>query len=191
MNNYNQVQGILNPNTNPYYNPYMPQLFSDAYQNGMYNQGDVMMPMSLPNPGFQEHNQPVAQNQAVEEPIAPQVVIPAEPEPVKPKNKRRSKNEKNGRTYICECGKDYLSYPALYTHIKTKHGGKNPNGTNQPSSSRARGRPKKVLFLNYQVNPLPIDKPEDIPDKPEPKIPISLPIYVRKYGILEESKQAS
>ena len=23
--------------------------------------------------------------------------------------------------FICKCGKSYLSYPALYTHIKTKH----------------------------------------------------------------------
>ena len=24
----------------------------------------------------------------------------------------------------CNCGKSYLSYPALYTHVKTKHNGK-------------------------------------------------------------------
>lgn len=149
MNNYNQVQGILNPTNNPYYNPYMQQLFPEAYKNGMYSQGEVMMPMSIPNLSFQDHNQPPAQNQVAEQLVAPQVAAPAESEQVKPKNKRRSKNEKNGRTYVCECGKDYLSYPALYTHIKTKHRGKNPNGTNQPSSSRARGRPKKVLLLNY------------------------------------------
>lgn len=35
------------------------------------------------------------------------------------------------------CGKSYLSYPALYTHIKTKH-----NTTGQVST-RGRGRPKK------------------------------------------------
>ena len=28
------------------------------------------------------------------------------------------------RDYICPCGKSYLSYPALFTHIKQKHDGK-------------------------------------------------------------------
>lgn len=28
------------------------------------------------------------------------------------------------RDYICACGKNYLSYPALFTHIKQKHDGK-------------------------------------------------------------------
>lgn len=36
----------------------------------------------------------------------------------KSRNKRRSKNDNEGRTFICGCGKSYLSYPALYTHIK-------------------------------------------------------------------------
>jgi len=145
MNNYNPAQGILNSNPNPYYGHYISQLFSDPYQNGMYNQNEVMMPIPLPNAGFQEVNQPVPQSQVAEEPpVVPiPLSMPAEPEPIKQKHKRRSKNEKNGRDYICSCGKDYLSYPALYTHIKTKHNGKNPNGTDQPTS-RARGRPKKV-----------------------------------------------
>ena len=29
-----------------------------------------------------------------------------------------------GRDYICACGKNYLSYAALFTHIKQKHDGK-------------------------------------------------------------------
>lgn len=37
------------------------------------------------------------------------------------RNKRRSKNDNVGRTFVCGCGKSYLSYPALYTHIKQKH----------------------------------------------------------------------
>jgi hypothetical protein len=38
-----------------------------------------------------------------------------------------------------------LSYPALYTHIKQKHGGAHPNGTDTPTtrSGRGRGRPRK------------------------------------------------
>jgi hypothetical protein len=55
----------------------------------------------------------------------------------KRRTKRRSKNDNDGRTHKCpSCGKSYLSYPALYTHIKQKH---NANG----HSGRGRGRPKK------------------------------------------------
>jgi hypothetical protein len=31
-----------------------------------------------------------------------------------------------GRDFICPCGKAYLSYPALFTHIKQKHEGRAP-----------------------------------------------------------------
>ena len=31
------------------------------------------------------------------------------------------------RNFVCKCGKTYLSYPALYTHIKNKHQGKAPS----------------------------------------------------------------
>jgi hypothetical protein len=35
------------------------------------------------------------------------------------KGKRRSKNDVDGRDFKCKfCDKTYLSYPALYTHIK-------------------------------------------------------------------------
>jgi len=37
---------------------------------------------------------------------------------IKNKSKRRSKNDDQGRDFVCGCGKKYLSYPALYTHIK-------------------------------------------------------------------------
>lgn len=59
---------------------------------------------------------------------------------------RRNKNDFEGRTYKCGCGKMYLSYPALYTHIKTKHEGITPDGTNAPQfkNGRGRGRPRKT-----------------------------------------------
>lgn len=65
------------------------------------------------------------------------------------KQKRRSKNDSLGRDYVCGCGKTYLSYPALYTHIKTKHNGKTPDGTNanQVQNGRGRGRPRKVIIF--------------------------------------------
>ena len=35
--------------------------------------------------------------------------------------------DEKSRPYICPCGKSYLSYPALFTHIKQKHDGKVTN----------------------------------------------------------------
>ena len=69
------------------------------------------------------------------------------------KQKRRSKNECYGRDYKCGCGKEYLSYPALYTHIKTKHDGKTPEGTNanQIQNGKGRGRPRKNFLTNEDV----------------------------------------
>ena len=63
----------------------------------------------------------------------------------KARSKRRSKNDNVGRTYSCGCNKSYLSYPALYTHIKQKHNGVAPEGTNnaQFHTGRGRGRPRK------------------------------------------------
>lgn len=61
------------------------------------------------------------------------------------KGKRRSKNDVDGRDHKCKfCDKTYLSYPALYTHIKQKHS-KGPDGEirNPPTSGRGRGRPRK------------------------------------------------
>jgi len=53
------------------------------------------------------------------------------------------------------CGKAYLSYPALYTHIKTKH---NSSGG---ASGRGRGRPKKdngeISSLKPMYNPSSFD----------------------------------
>lgn len=40
------------------------------------------------------------------------------------KKPRRARTNSSDRNHICGCGKTYLSYPALYTHIKQKHEGK-------------------------------------------------------------------
>ena len=68
--------------------------------------------------------------------------------------KRKSKNDIEGRNYSCEkCNKKYLSYPALYTHIKLKHEKKSNEG-------RGRGRPKKEQNENIieknRYNPINI-----------------------------------
>ena len=64
----------------------------------------------------------------------------------KNRSRRRSKNDNSGRDYKCGCGKRYLSYPALYTHIKQKHAGRTPQGTkvSDLTTGRGRGRPKKI-----------------------------------------------
>lgn len=66
------------------------------------------------------------------------------------KRKRRSKNESEGRSFVCECGKSYLSQPALTNHRKTKH------DFDKNTEKRGRGRPKKnviiilyITFLNF------------------------------------------
>ncbi|CAG9334447.1 unnamed protein product [Blepharisma stoltei] len=70
------------------------------------------------------------------------------------KGKRRSKRDLQGRTYKCGCEKMYLSYPALYTHIKTKHDGITPPGTETPNSigNRGRGRPRKMPIEKEEKN---------------------------------------
>ena len=61
--------------------------------------------------------------------------------------KRRSRADPGTRSFKCGCGKNYLSYPALYTHIKQKHGGASPEGTDVPVArgTKSRGRPRKQL----------------------------------------------
>lgn len=71
------------------------------------------------------------------------------------KGKRRSKKDKTVRNFVCGCGKQYLSYPALYTHLKTKHNGIQPPGTKCQLALKntKRGRPKKVsvsFYSNYK-----------------------------------------
>jgi len=70
----------------------------------------------------------------------------------KAKHRRRSKNDNEGRKFRCGgCDKRYLSYPALYTHIKQKHDSVTPEGTNNASvhSGRGRGRPRKERKENH------------------------------------------
>ena len=57
---------------------------------------------------------------------------------------RRSRKDEEGRDFQCGCGKRYLSYPALYTHINTKHNGQQPDGTlkNTTSMTAKRGKSK-------------------------------------------------
>lgn len=67
---------------------------------------------------------------------------------------RRRKDDNDGRDYKCHfCEKTYLSYSAMYTHMKTKHS-KGPDG--KPlflPSGWGRGRPKKNTGRVTNINP--------------------------------------
>ena len=60
------------------------------------------------------------------------------------RGRRRSKKDNSERNFTCGCGKDYLSYPALYTHIKNKHNGEAPEGTTLEAQNRTRNRPSRL-----------------------------------------------
>ncbi len=55
------------------------------------------------------------------------------------RGRRRSKKDNAERNFICGCGKDYFSYPALYTHIKNKHNGEAPAGTTLEAQNKSKG----------------------------------------------------
>ncbi len=68
------------------------------------------------------------------------------------RRKRRSKNEQDGRSYKCpDCGKSYLSQPALTNHKKSKH------KYNIEGEKKGRGRPRKnvnftlISFINLFI----------------------------------------
>lgn len=77
-----------------------------------------------------------------------------DPKVIVNKGKRRSKNDVKDRNYRWGWGKKYLSYPALYTHIKQKHDGVDPPGTQtaMQKSSRGRGRPRKIYIAEDMQN---------------------------------------
>jgi hypothetical protein len=63
--------------------------------------------------------------------------------------KRRSRSVSGNRNHICGCGKTYKSYPALYTHIKNKHEGIFPEGSNL----RRKLDKKNVKFIAQNFGP--------------------------------------
>ena len=52
------------------------------------------------------------------------------------KKKRRPRSAAGERNFVCGCSKAYLSYPALYTHVKNKHDGIFPEGSNLKKKSK-------------------------------------------------------
>jgi len=59
-----------------------------------------------------------------------------------PKQRKTDVPDEDRKHECKQCDKKYLSYPALYTHIKTKHGLTSGTPINT-GSTRGRGRPKK------------------------------------------------
>lgn len=137
---------------------YMPQYaYPQEYQAMYPNEFTDMPPPNVPNMHFvpgppQPMNQFFAQSQ---QELSYQQNIPQDlAQNDKMKGKRRSKNEPEGRNYRCkQCDKTYLSYPALYTHIKTKHVAP---GTGSLHTGRGRGRPKKsvihLIIINMSID---------------------------------------
>ena len=75
------------------------------------------------------------------------------------RGRRRGRNEPNNRDYICPCGKSYLSYPALFTHIKIKHNGRvtltlhrhqDKSSSHVPNMPIAEAAPKQYLFIHLE-----------------------------------------
>ena len=80
-------------------------------------------------------------------------------QPKSTKIKKQPKNSNDGeKNFICGgCGNQYMSYPALYLHIKRKHGGERPPNTRIHRAVRPKlhiavqpGRPNKVKITNFQ-----------------------------------------
>ena len=59
---------------------------------------------------------------------------------------RRNRSDLASRDYHCPCGKAYLSYPALYTHIKKYHKQEEQmlEHATMPFKEGKRGRPKEA-----------------------------------------------
>ena len=80
---------------------------------------------------------------------------------------RRSKKDRAAREFKCGCGKDYLSFPALYTHIKNKHHGISPPNTELPSQNKARRNAAESAAENpISEAPRREEEAEDAADEP-------------------------
>lgn len=77
-------------------------------------------------------------------PIKPQEQNGTSAELPKEKRHRRSKNDQEGRKYVCDiCQKSYLSPPALSSHRKNKHF--------QNEAKKGRGRPRKYVKITFFI----------------------------------------
>ena len=83
--------------------------------------------------------------------------------------KRKSKFTIEGRNYKCEkCEKAYLSYPALYIHIKTKHE-IDGNSLLSKNEDKKKGRPKKNVNMNQKQSEEKFDDSEESKSQERPQ----------------------
>jgi hypothetical protein len=78
-----------------------------------------------------------------------------------PKQQRRKRKDPESRDFKCSCGKSYLSYAAVYTHVKNKHGGDKEyeDAIVKPEKEKLkRGRPrdKKKIVISSETQILSI-----------------------------------
>ncbi len=73
-----------------------------------------------------------------------------------PSKKPKKPVDPNQRIFVCGCGKQYKSYPALYTHIRQKHDGVKPEGTITHSNQKRkrRGRKRKQDYFDKKKEEL-------------------------------------
>ena len=156
MEDENRIQALGNLQDPPFIPSNLPPLPPENFINPVYQPGGLSMsdqpgdfPYGFPYPNEGPPNpsrEPLGESGTSPQQRDPRAVqrfmgVPAAF--VKQKAKRRTKKDLNGRDFHCGCGKMYLSYAALYTHIKTKHANQNPPGTSFLPRGRGRGRPRK------------------------------------------------
>ena len=65
----------------------------------------------------------------------------------KEEKSRKTRSYQEGREFICgACKSGYLSYPALSTHIKTKHNGIYPEGTIRAKTTTTRKGDARSIY---------------------------------------------
>lgn len=110
---------------------------------------------------------------------------------------RRSKKDKALREFKCGCGKDYLSFPALYTHIKNKHHGISPANTELPSQNKARRAAESAAeLIDFSRSELRRgeDEPGETvtphPEKAVRKIFKKNEIFIEDFALIEQTHSA-
>ncbi len=149
MENHNPLQPLMPSSSAQYFPNCLPSIPPEGFPGMGYPPPDVAMqygsPYGMPAEPEQDPALPQWPSHLPLQAPPKTTTYPAEAAmDTKLKPRRRSKNDSSGRDYCCGCGKTYLSYPALYTHVKMKHGGVNPAGTTLLNGGRGRGRPRKV-----------------------------------------------
>lgn len=62
--------------------------------------------------------------------------------------KKRIRSCHGKRDFICGCGKAYLSYPAIYTHVRNKHEGEFPKNSQHVQDGKVVG----LYNTSHKVN---------------------------------------